>query len=98
MSGSETPSDTGGVSEEFRQRHLQREKDRREHGVYASSKEDKNKEQDHDREKGKDKSRDRLTERGDKPTPQYYLFPCTALLFCVKNWISSGNKFIGCQM
>ena len=32
MTGSETPSNPGGVSEEFRQRHLQREKDRREHG------------------------------------------------------------------
>jgi len=74
VSGSETPSDTGGVSEEFRQRHLQREKDRREHGVYASSKEDKNKEQDHDREKGKDKSRDRRPERGDKSTPSIIYF------------------------
>ncbi|KAG7282469.1 hypothetical protein CRUP_000465, partial [Coryphaenoides rupestris] len=66
VTGSETPSDTGGVSEEFRQRHLQREKDRREHGVYASSKEDKNKEQDHDREKSKDKSRDRRSERDER--------------------------------
>uniref|UniRef100_H3CVC9 Pre-mRNA-splicing factor ATP-dependent RNA helicase PRP16 n=1 Tax=Tetraodon nigroviridis TaxID=99883 RepID=H3CVC9_TETNG len=36
VTGSETPSNPGGVSEEFRRRHQQREKDRREHGVYAS--------------------------------------------------------------
>ncbi len=38
VTGSETPSNPGGVSEEFKQKHQQREKDRREHGVYASSK------------------------------------------------------------
>lgn len=59
MSGSETPSNPGGVSEEFKRRHQQREKDRREHGVYASSKEDRNK------EKSRDKGRDRRSDRGD---------------------------------
>ncbi|CAL8352741.1 unnamed protein product [Merluccius merluccius] len=66
VTGSETPSNPGGVSEEFRQRHLQREKDRREHGVYASSKEDKNREQDGDRERSKDKNRDRRSERDER--------------------------------
>lgn len=56
MTGSETPSNPGGVSEEFRRRHQQREKDRRELGVYASSKEDRNRE--------RDKERDRRSERG----------------------------------
>uniref|UniRef100_A0A3B4YGA8 RNA helicase n=1 Tax=Seriola lalandi dorsalis TaxID=1841481 RepID=A0A3B4YGA8_SERLL len=63
VTGSETPSNPGGVSEEFRRRHQQREKDRREHGVYASSKEDKNREK--DRERSRDKGRDRRSERGD---------------------------------
>lgn len=59
VTGSETPSNTGGVSEEFKRRHQQREKDRREHGIYASSKEEK------DREKSRDKGRDQRSERGD---------------------------------
>uniref|UniRef100_W5KAC0 Pre-mRNA-splicing factor ATP-dependent RNA helicase PRP16 n=1 Tax=Astyanax mexicanus TaxID=7994 RepID=W5KAC0_ASTMX len=46
--GSETPSNPGGVSEEFRKKHQQRERDRREHGVYASSKEDKSRDRDRD--------------------------------------------------
>lgn len=62
MTGSETPSNPGGVSEEFRRRHQQREKDRREHGVYASSKEERNREK--DREKNRDRERDRRSERG----------------------------------
>ncbi|CAL8243662.1 unnamed protein product [Lota lota] len=66
VTGSETPSNPGGVSEEFRQKHLQREKDRREHGVYASSKEDKNREQERDRERGKDKNMDRRNERDER--------------------------------
>ncbi|MED6278073.1 Pre-mRNA-splicing factor ATP-dependent RNA helicase PRP16 [Characodon lateralis] len=61
VTGSETPSNPGGVSEEFRRRHEQREKDRREHGVYASSKEDKNR----DRERSRDKGRERRSERDD---------------------------------
>lgn len=56
MTGSETPSNPGGVSEEFKRRHQQREKDRREQGVYASSKEDKTRE--------REKSRDHRSERG----------------------------------
>uniref|UniRef100_A0A8C6SWV4 RNA helicase n=1 Tax=Neogobius melanostomus TaxID=47308 RepID=A0A8C6SWV4_9GOBI len=60
--GSETPSNPGGVSEEFRRRHEQREKDRREHGVYASSKEDRK--QDKDGDRSKNKPRDR--QRGDR--------------------------------
>ncbi|XP_067905302.1 pre-mRNA-splicing factor ATP-dependent RNA helicase PRP16 isoform X2 [Heterodontus francisci] len=55
-SGAETPSHTGGVSEEFKEWHRQRERDRREHGVYASSK-------DNDKEKKKDRSRDRDYDR-----------------------------------
>ncbi|MEQ2221616.1 hypothetical protein ILYODFUR_017625, partial [Ilyodon furcidens] len=61
VTGSETPSNPGGVSEEFRRRHEQREKDRREHGVYASSKEDKNR----DRERSRDKGKERRSERDD---------------------------------
>lgn len=63
MIGSETPSNPGGVSEEFKRRDQQREKDRREHGIYASSKEDRSRER--DREKARDKGRDRRSERGD---------------------------------
>ncbi|XP_075694621.1 pre-mRNA-splicing factor ATP-dependent RNA helicase PRP16 isoform X2 [Rhinoderma darwinii] len=37
----ETPSYTGGVNEEFLARNRQRERERREHGVYASSKDDR---------------------------------------------------------
>lgn len=55
MTGSETPSNPGGVSEEFRRRNQQREKDRREHGVYASSKEERNRE----RDGGKNRDRER---------------------------------------
>ncbi|KAJ0056226.1 hypothetical protein NL108_004514, partial [Boleophthalmus pectinirostris] len=62
VTGSETPSNPGGVSEEFLRRHEQREKDRREHGVYASSKEDRKREK--DRERSRDKHRDRRSERG----------------------------------
>lgn len=61
MTGSETPSNPGGVSEEFKRRHLQREKERREHGVFASSKEDRNR----DRERSREKGRERRSERGD---------------------------------
>uniref|UniRef100_A0A665WCB2 RNA helicase n=1 Tax=Echeneis naucrates TaxID=173247 RepID=A0A665WCB2_ECHNA len=61
VTGSETPSNPGGVSEAFRRRHQQRERDRREHGVYASSKEDKNRER--DRERRRDKGRDLRDER-----------------------------------
>lgn len=64
VTGSETPSNPGGVSEEFRRRHQQREKERREHGVYASSKEDRNRER--DRERSRDKGRDRRSERDDR--------------------------------
>ncbi|XP_062327038.1 pre-mRNA-splicing factor ATP-dependent RNA helicase PRP16 [Osmerus eperlanus] len=64
VTGSETPSNPGGVSEEFRRKHQQREKDRREHGVYASSKEDKNREKEKDREKSRD--RDRRSERDER--------------------------------
>uniref|UniRef100_A0A3B3B5P0 RNA helicase n=1 Tax=Oryzias melastigma TaxID=30732 RepID=A0A3B3B5P0_ORYME len=62
VTGSETPSNPGGVSEEFRRRHQQREKDRREHGVYASSKEDKKK----DKDRSRDKSRERRSERDER--------------------------------
>ncbi|KAK7913108.1 hypothetical protein WMY93_013319 [Mugilogobius chulae] len=64
ITGSETPSNPGGVSEEFRRRHEQREKDRREHGVYASSKDDRKQEK--DRERSRDKYRERRSERDDR--------------------------------
>uniref|UniRef100_A0A8D3DHP0 Pre-mRNA-splicing factor ATP-dependent RNA helicase PRP16 n=1 Tax=Scophthalmus maximus TaxID=52904 RepID=A0A8D3DHP0_SCOMX len=60
VTGSETPSSPGGVSEEFKRRHQQREKDRREHGVYASSKEDKN------RDRGGSSSRSERSERSQR--------------------------------
>lgn len=66
VTGSETPSNPGGVSEEFRRKHQQREKDRREHGVYASSKEDKNREKERERDKSRDKDRDRRSERDER--------------------------------
>lgn len=59
VTGSETPSNPGGVSEEFKQKHQQREKDRREHGVYASSKEDKSRDKDRSRDRDHDRYRDR---------------------------------------
>uniref|UniRef100_A0A8C1Q360 Pre-mRNA-splicing factor ATP-dependent RNA helicase PRP16 n=1 Tax=Cyprinus carpio TaxID=7962 RepID=A0A8C1Q360_CYPCA len=66
VTGSETPSNPGGVSEEFKQKHQQREKDRREHGVYASSKEDKSRDRDRDRDRHRD--RDRRRDRGNRGT------------------------------
>ncbi|GAB1293632.1 RNA helicase [Apodemus speciosus] len=56
----ETPSHPGGVSEEFWERSRQRERDRREHGVYASSKEEK----DRKKEKSRDRDYDRKRDRG----------------------------------
>ncbi|KAF3832641.1 hypothetical protein F7725_026306 [Dissostichus mawsoni] len=64
VTGSETPSNPGGVSEEFKRRHQQREKDRREHGVYTTSNEDKNRER--EKERSRDKGRDRRSERGER--------------------------------
>uniref|UniRef100_A0A673CDJ7 RNA helicase n=1 Tax=Sphaeramia orbicularis TaxID=375764 RepID=A0A673CDJ7_9TELE len=58
VTGSETPSNPGGVSEEFRRKNQQREKDRREHGVYASSKEDKNRDRDRDRDRERSRDKD----------------------------------------
>uniref|UniRef100_A0A8C3G933 Pre-mRNA-splicing factor ATP-dependent RNA helicase PRP16 n=1 Tax=Cyclopterus lumpus TaxID=8103 RepID=A0A8C3G933_CYCLU len=66
VTGSETPSSPGGVSEEFRRRHQQREKDRREHGVYASSKEDKNKERERKSSRGSSSSRSERGERSER--------------------------------
>lgn len=65
VTGSETPSNPGGVSEEFRRRHQQREKDRREHGVFASSKEDRQRDRssDKDRDRERDRDRDRKNDR-----------------------------------
>lgn len=56
----ETPSYTGGVSEEFLERSRQRERERREHGVFASSKEEK----DRKKERSRDRDHDRKRERG----------------------------------
>lgn len=53
----ETPSYTGGVSEEFWERSRQRERERREHGVFASSKE-KERKKEHSRDRGHDRKRD----------------------------------------
>ncbi len=68
VTGSETPSNPGGVSEEFKQKHQQREKDKREHGVYASSKEDKSGDKDRSRDRNRDhdryRDRDRRRDRG----------------------------------
>ncbi|MEE6528182.1 hypothetical protein FKM82_030203, partial [Ascaphus truei] len=48
----DTPSYSGGVNEEFLARSRQRERDRREHGVYASSKDDRERRKDRSRERG----------------------------------------------
>ncbi|TRZ00209.1 hypothetical protein DNTS_022588 [Danionella cerebrum] len=66
VTGSETPSNPGGVSEEFKKKHEQREKDRREHGVYASSKEDKTRDRNKSRDRDHDRHRDRRKDRGDR--------------------------------
>ncbi|KAJ7986110.1 hypothetical protein DPEC_G00347400 [Dallia pectoralis] len=66
VTGSETPSNPGGVSEEFRRKNQQREKDRREHGMYASSKEEKNREREEDRERTRDKDKDRRGEKNER--------------------------------
>ncbi|XP_051553380.1 pre-mRNA-splicing factor ATP-dependent RNA helicase PRP16-like isoform X1 [Myxocyprinus asiaticus] len=63
VTGSETPSNPGGVSEEFRCKHQQREKDRREHGVYASSKEDRSREKDRDQPRDRKRDQDRYRDR-----------------------------------
>ncbi|XP_035422173.1 pre-mRNA-splicing factor ATP-dependent RNA helicase PRP16 [Cygnus atratus] len=55
----ETPSYTGGVSEEFWERSRQRERDRREHGVFASSKEEKERKKERSRDRNHDRKRDR---------------------------------------
>uniref|UniRef100_A0A8C5KPX3 Pre-mRNA-splicing factor ATP-dependent RNA helicase PRP16 n=1 Tax=Jaculus jaculus TaxID=51337 RepID=A0A8C5KPX3_JACJA len=55
----ETPSHPGGVSEEFWERSRQRERDRREHGVYASSKEEKDRKKEKSRDRDHDRKRDR---------------------------------------
>uniref|UniRef100_H3AYQ6 RNA helicase n=1 Tax=Latimeria chalumnae TaxID=7897 RepID=H3AYQ6_LATCH len=62
--GVETPSHTGGVSEEFKERNRQRERERREQGVYASSKDEK--ERKRDREKVRDRNRKRDKDDRDK--------------------------------
>lgn len=59
----ETPSHPGGVSEEFWERSRQRERDRREHGVYASSKEEKDRKKERSRDRDYDRKRDRADER-----------------------------------
>ncbi|MBN3306293.1 PRP16 helicase, partial [Amia calva] len=70
VTGSETPSNPGGVSEEFRRKHQQREKERKEHGVYASSKEEKKRDKDKDRERERDRDRERRSERDDPDRSQ----------------------------
>lgn len=65
----ETPSYTGGVSEEFLERSRQREKERREHGVFASSKEEK----DRKKERSRDRDHDRKRDRGNCRRPLWVL-------------------------
>ena len=60
----ETPSHPGGVSEEFWERSRQREREWREHGVYASSKEEK----DRKKERSRDRDCDRKRDRGKLPS------------------------------
>uniref|UniRef100_A0A670ILY8 Pre-mRNA-splicing factor ATP-dependent RNA helicase PRP16 n=1 Tax=Podarcis muralis TaxID=64176 RepID=A0A670ILY8_PODMU len=75
----ETPSHTGGVSEEFWERSRQRERERREHGVYASSKEEKERKRDHGREREHDRKRDRGCwggRRGSSPNQLVVSFLC----------------------
>lgn len=55
----ETPSYTGGVSEEFWERSRQRERERREHGVFASSKEEKDRKKERSRDRDHERKRDR---------------------------------------
>ncbi|KAB0389514.1 hypothetical protein E2I00_003357 [Balaenoptera physalus] len=55
----ETPSHPGGVSEEFWERSRQREREWREHGVYASSKEEKDRKKERSRDRDCDRKRDR---------------------------------------
>lgn len=96
MTGSETPSSPGGVSEEFRHRHQQREKDRREHGLYTSSKEDNTREK--DREKSRDKGRDRRSERGDPKDHSCYMEHASVLCYGKFNTFSlvtNARKVIG---
>lgn len=59
----ETPSYTGGVSEEFWERSRQRERERREHGVFASSKGEKERK----KERSRDRDHDRKRDRGNCP-------------------------------
>ncbi|NXX10586.1 PRP16 helicase, partial [Podargus strigoides] len=54
----ETPSYTGGVSEEFWERSRQRERERREHGVFASSKEEKERKKERSRDRDHSRKRD----------------------------------------
>jgi len=61
----ETPSYTGGVSEEFWERSRQRERERREHGVFASSKEEKERK----KERGSDRDHGRKRDRGNCSEP-----------------------------
>ncbi|XP_063293889.1 pre-mRNA-splicing factor ATP-dependent RNA helicase PRP16 [Pelobates fuscus] len=59
----ETPSYTGGVNEEYLARSRQRERDRREHGVYASSKDDRPRRKERSSRDRDDRSRRSRSER-----------------------------------
>ncbi|KAG9475009.1 hypothetical protein GDO78_003458 [Eleutherodactylus coqui] len=59
----ETPSYTGGVNEEFLARNRQRERERREHGVYASSKDDRRRKERSSRDRD---DRSRRSSRSDR--------------------------------
>ncbi|KAJ8249225.1 hypothetical protein GJAV_G00232530 [Gymnothorax javanicus] len=72
VTGSETPSNPGGVSEEFRRKNQQREKERREHGVFASSKEERKRDGEKDREREKSRDRDRPRERRSEREEREY--------------------------
>uniref|UniRef100_A0A8C0L8V2 Pre-mRNA-splicing factor ATP-dependent RNA helicase PRP16 n=1 Tax=Canis lupus dingo TaxID=286419 RepID=A0A8C0L8V2_CANLU len=62
----ETPSHPGGVSEEFWERSRQRERERREHGVYASSKEEKDRKKERSRDRDSDRKRERERDGGSE--------------------------------
>ncbi|XP_040826897.1 pre-mRNA-splicing factor ATP-dependent RNA helicase PRP16-like [Ochotona curzoniae] len=75
----ETPSHPGGVSEDFRERSRQRARERREHGVYASSREKARRKEtprdgDYERERDRDEQarsrRSRSRNEPERPRPK----------------------------
>lgn len=62
----ETPSYTGGVNEEFLARSRQRERERREHGVYASSKDDRRRKERSSRDRDDRSDRSHRSSRSER--------------------------------